>query len=84
MNFIPYGRQAIDDGDIAAVVASLRSDFLTCGPEVEAFEREFSAVVGANRAAIRRDSSSGLTSSTWLAMVQPCPNGSTMNASRSP
>lgn len=50
MDFIPYGRQAIDDDDIAAVLAALRSDFLTCGPEVEAFEREFAAMVGAKHA----------------------------------
>lgn len=47
---LPYGRQSIDDDDIAAVVRTLRSDFLTCGPEVEAFEREFAEVVGAKHA----------------------------------
>jgi len=47
---IPYGRQCISEEDIAAVVRSLRSDFLTCGPEVEAFEREFAASVGAKHA----------------------------------
>jgi len=36
--FIPYGRQTIDDDDIAAVTAVLRSDFLTGGPTVDAFE----------------------------------------------
>jgi UDP-4-amino-4,6-dideoxy-N-acetyl-beta-L-altrosamine transaminase len=36
--FLPYGRQSIDDDDIAAVSAVLRSDFLTTGPEVAAFE----------------------------------------------
>jgi dTDP-4-amino-4,6-dideoxygalactose transaminase len=47
---IPYGRQSISEDDIAAVVRSLRSDFLTCGPEVEAFEKEFAAFVGAKHA----------------------------------
>ena len=47
---IPYGRQSISEDDIAAVVSSLRSDFLTCGPEVEAFEKEFAAFVGAKHA----------------------------------
>ena len=47
---IPYGRQTIDDYDIAAVVSALKSDFLTCGPEVEAFEREFAGFVGAEHA----------------------------------
>lgn len=47
---IPYGRQSIDDDDISAVVRTLRSDFLTCGPEVESFEREFAEYVGAKHA----------------------------------
>jgi len=36
---IPYGRQFISDEDIAAVVAVLRSDFLTQGPAVPRFEQ---------------------------------------------
>lgn len=35
---IPYGRQQIDDEDIQAVVSVLKSDFLTQGPAVPAFE----------------------------------------------
>ncbi len=35
---IPYGRQSIDESDIAAVVEVLRSDWLTTGPTVTAFE----------------------------------------------
>lgn len=44
--FIPYGRQAIDQADIDAVVEVLKSDFLTTGPAVERFEADFSASVG--------------------------------------
>jgi UDP-4-amino-4,6-dideoxy-N-acetyl-beta-L-altrosamine transaminase len=47
---LPYGKQTIDDDDIAAVIAALKSDFLTTGPEVEAFEEEFAAMVGAKHA----------------------------------
>ena len=47
---LPYGRQTIEDDDIAAVVAALRDDFLTTGPRVEAFERAFAEVVGARHA----------------------------------
>lgn len=36
---IPYGRQNISEQDIAAVVSVLRSDFLTQGPVVPAFEK---------------------------------------------
>jgi UDP-4-amino-4,6-dideoxy-N-acetyl-beta-L-altrosamine transaminase len=36
---IPYSRQEITENDIAAVIAVLRSDFLTQGTQVPAFER---------------------------------------------
>ena len=36
---IPYGRQEISEEDIEAVVAVLRSDFLTQGPMVPRFEQ---------------------------------------------
>jgi UDP-4-amino-4,6-dideoxy-N-acetyl-beta-L-altrosamine transaminase len=44
MAFIPYSCQQIDDSDIAAVTAVLRSDFLTQGAEGPAFEAEFAAL----------------------------------------
>lgn len=47
---LPYGKQSISEDDIEAVVRALRSDFLTCGPEVEAFEKEFASFVGAKHA----------------------------------
>jgi len=49
-NFLPYGRQRIDDDDIDAVVAVLRSDYLTTGPVVGAFEDAFRDAVGARHA----------------------------------
>jgi UDP-4-amino-4,6-dideoxy-N-acetyl-beta-L-altrosamine transaminase len=48
--FLPYGRQSIDDDDIAAVAEALRADYLTTGPRVEAFEEAFAAKVGAAHA----------------------------------
>ncbi len=47
---LPYGRQSIDDDDVAAVAAALRDDFLTTGPKVAAFERAFAETVGARHA----------------------------------
>ena len=44
---IPYGRQSIDEDDIAAVVAVLKSDWLTQGPHVEEFECLLADAVGA-------------------------------------
>jgi UDP-4-amino-4,6-dideoxy-N-acetyl-beta-L-altrosamine transaminase len=40
---IPYGRQSIDESDIAAVVRVLSSDWLTQGPAVPAFEAALAA-----------------------------------------
>jgi UDP-4-amino-4,6-dideoxy-N-acetyl-beta-L-altrosamine transaminase len=48
--FLPYGRQTIEDDDVAAVAAALRADFLTTGPTVEAFESAFATKVGAAHA----------------------------------
>ena len=43
--FLPYGRQTIDEEDIAAVVAVLRSPFLTQGPAIPAFEQAIASKV---------------------------------------
>lgn len=48
--FLPYGRQTIDEADIAAVAAALRGDFLTTGPTVAAFEADFARATGAAHA----------------------------------
>lgn len=45
--FIPYGKQTIDEDDIAAVVEVLKSDWLTTGPMVERFEEAVCNFVGA-------------------------------------
>lgn len=47
---IPYGRQSINEADIAAVVDVLRSDFLTQGPAVPAFEASVAGYCGAAHA----------------------------------
>ncbi|WP_416426109.1 UDP-4-amino-4,6-dideoxy-N-acetyl-beta-L-altrosamine transaminase [Pseudomonas sp. App30] len=40
---IPYGRQSIDDADVAAVVQVLQSDWLTQGPTLARFEQAMAA-----------------------------------------
>lgn len=47
---ISYGRQYITDEDIAAVVETLKSDYLTQGPKIKEFEDAFSKEVGAKHA----------------------------------
>jgi len=49
---LPYGRQTIDDADIAAVVEVLRSPLLTCGPLVARFEQALAAKLGAKHASV--------------------------------
>ncbi len=44
---IPYGRQSISEQDIQAVVDVLRSEWITQGPKVPAFEDMLSAYCGA-------------------------------------
>ena len=47
MTFIPYGRQDITDADVASVIEVLRSDWLTQGPAVPAFEKAVAQRCGA-------------------------------------
>jgi perosamine synthetase len=47
---LSYGRQWLDEEDIAAVVGVLRSDYLTTGPTVARFEQAFAEYVGAREA----------------------------------
>ena len=57
---ISYGRQDITPADIDAVVAVLRSDFLTQGPAVPRFERSVAARVGAKHAVAVNSATSAL------------------------
>lgn len=57
---IPYGRQDITQADIDAVVAVLRSDFLTQGPMVPRFEQRVAEYCGAKRAVAVNSATSAL------------------------
>ena len=48
--FLPYGRQQIDEDDIQAVAAVLRGDWLTTGSKVAEFERDFAEFCGVKAA----------------------------------
>lgn len=57
---IPYGRQDISQEDIDAVVNVLKSDFLTQGPQVPAFEQSVKAACGAKHAVAVNSATSAL------------------------
>lgn len=57
---IPYGRQDISEADIQAVMKVLRSDYLTQGPAVPAFERSVADYCGAPHAVAVNSATSAL------------------------
>ena len=57
---IPYGRQDISEEDIQAVVDVLRSDFLTQGPAVPAFEKSITQYCGVDHAVAANSATSAL------------------------
>lgn len=68
---LPYGRQSIDEEDIAAVASVLRSDFLTAGPKVEEFERRFAEMAGAKHAVAVNSATSALHLAMRVANIGP-------------
>jgi UDP-4-amino-4,6-dideoxy-N-acetyl-beta-L-altrosamine transaminase len=48
--FLSYGKQEITEDDIAEVVTTLKSPFLTQGPKVQEFEASICAITGASYA----------------------------------
>lgn len=60
MKNIPYGRQHIDQDDIAAVIETLQSDFLTQGPKIEEFEKAFADYVDVKYAVAVSNATAGL------------------------
>lgn len=57
---IPYGKQDISQQDIDSVVDVLKSDFLTQGPKVPAFEQAVASHVGAKHALAVNSATSAL------------------------
>lgn len=68
---IPYGRQTIDEDDIAAVVAVLRGDWLTQGPAIEAFERAIAERVEAEHAVAFANGTASLHGACAAAGIGP-------------
>ena len=49
---IYYGHQYIDDDDVKAVVETLKSDYLTCGPKITELENKLCEITGAKYAVV--------------------------------
>lgn len=69
--FLPYGRQFIDDDDMAAVAAALRGDYLTTGPTVAAFENAFAEATGAKEAVACNSGTAALHLATMVVDLRP-------------
>jgi UDP-4-amino-4,6-dideoxy-N-acetyl-beta-L-altrosamine transaminase len=69
--FLNYGRQAIGEDDIAAVVDVLRGDWLTTGPAVERFEAALSEETGAEHAVVCNSGTAALFLATRAAGLKP-------------
>ena len=68
---ISYGRQAIDDEDVEAVVRTLRGDWLTQGPAIEEFEESVAQYVGAKYAVAYSSGTSALHGAAAAAGLGP-------------
>jgi perosamine synthetase len=67
---LPYGRQSITKEDIAAVTKVLKSDFLTTGTEIAAFEKEFAGSVLVKEAIAVNNGTSALHTALYGAGIQ--------------
>jgi dTDP-4-amino-4,6-dideoxygalactose transaminase len=87
---LSYSRQSIDESDIAAVVSVLRSDWLTCGPMVPAFEAALCEYTGARYCVCVSSGTAALMLAYWVAIggkyynYQECGHGRMGRATTSP
>jgi UDP-4-amino-4,6-dideoxy-N-acetyl-beta-L-altrosamine transaminase len=71
MKNIPYGRQFIDDSDIAEVVKVLKSDWITQGPKVREFEKALARYCGAKYAVAVSSGTAALHLACLVAGLKP-------------
>ncbi|MBC7906147.1 MAG: UDP-4-amino-4,6-dideoxy-N-acetyl-beta-L-altrosamine transaminase [Rhodospirillaceae bacterium] len=68
---IPYGRQSLDTADFHAVQQALRSDWLTQGPAIPAFEQALATRMGAPFAVASNSATSSLHLACLALGLQP-------------
>lgn len=71
MKPISYGHQLITDEDIQAVVETLKSDYLTQGPRIPQFEKEFAAYLGCEYACMVSNGTAALHLCAMALDIQP-------------
>ena len=70
-SMISYGRQWVDDEDIAAVVQVLKGDWLTQGPKVEEFEKKIADYCGAKYGIAFSNGTTALHAACAVAGISP-------------
>lgn len=68
---LPYGRQWLDNDDIAAVIEVLHSDWLTTGPKVAEFEQAFADFVGVREAVAVSSGTAALHAAMYAIGIGP-------------
>lgn len=68
---LPYSRQYLDEDDIQAVIDVLRSDWITTGPMLDSFERDFAALVGSKEAVAVSSGTAALHSAMHAIGIKP-------------
>lgn len=71
MKAIPYGKQSISQDDIDIVIKTLQSDYLTQGPAIAAFEKEFAEYIGCKYAVAVSNGTAALHLSAMANDVKP-------------
>ena len=68
---LPYGRQSIDASDLAAVLESLNSGWLTTGPKISQFEDAFAERLGAKHAVAVNNATAALHLAMLVGNIGP-------------
>lgn len=68
-DYIPYGRQSIDEEDIRAVEEVLRSDYITTGPKISEFEQKVCEYTGAKYAVAIANGTAALHAACFAAGI---------------
>lgn len=68
---IPYGHQYINDDDIQAVIEALKSDYMTQGPRIGAFEKAFAEYLGCRYACMVSNGTAALHLCAMALGIEP-------------